>query len=445
MTNIQDDSLRKVSSTGSIYQAAVEEGSKASPKTDSGASSIEKSKYVQAYVVPSLNSPILDPAKDWQAFAIALIDATSGLSSEEYIYTVSLRIEVIENKVLNGWKENLRQIEEEVRKLLASPLYQQLQDIRRLGDPQSNTVSGVQGVTSANAAAQAEKIGFLSTLDYYIRVVDRVPPTAEIPDSAAPRDASRALVLPLMAVMLVGGGLALGIQTPNSANPVSGIVEIAQRLQPLFPTLSVQDIVPVINLMVVGPLYFNSWNEAVGNLKGRDRRTHVSAIQNFAKDVLKIVADPDFVKKILIERMAGTENLSPADQERLTLMLKVVLIGVSLSLLYSAEVGKVQDGKFGGIEPQEFRDLLLGKFADLPNPDHIKNPQEQLKASLISGAWNQLNQLSPEDRVKSLDMFLSYFTNPRDLDPMLDPLKVFDETLSASSFTLKDKTDMVKG
>ena len=107
--------------------------------------------------------------------------------------------------------------------------------------------------------------------------------------------------------------------------------------------------------MIVGPIYYNSWNEAVSNIKNRAHNGYVQTAQNFAKDVIKIVIDPDFVKNVLIQRMQGTSKLSPEDQERLSRMLKIVLIGIALSLLYSVEVGKIQHEKFGGIEPEELR------------------------------------------------------------------------------------------
>ncbi len=440
--NIHEDSVGKV--RGPTPISAPEVGQEG-PKVDSGASSIEKSKAVRPEVVPPMNMPILNaPSEQCMAFAVASIDAT-GRAVANTIHSFVLKGEEIKNSVLEGWMKNLREIEEYVRQLLASPVYQQLQEIRRKGDPQSDSVSGVQGVTSANAAAAkgVEQIELLSTLDR-LQVLERIPPSTEISDTSAPQDSSQVLVLPLTAALLAGGGVAIGAELIHGTNPLGGVMELIERLQPLFPTVSVQNLVPLINLMVVGPIYFNSWNEAVSNLRSRERHNHVPAIQNFAKDVIKIVADPNFVNTTLIQHMKGTEHLSPQDQDRLARMLKVVLIGVALSLLYSAEVGKVQSGNFGGIEPEELRDLLLGKFTALPDPSKKASTQEQLTASLINRAWEQLEPLSIEDRTAVVEMLLSYVTQKRDLDPMLDPAKVFDEAIAASNFNPKGKAGMVK-
>lgn len=442
LNDISDDPIGKVGRLSPI--SAPDASQEEVPKVDSGVSSIEKSKAVRPEIIPPMNSPILATPSDQQtiAFAVASIDS-SGKPMMETIHSFVMKGEEIKNSVLKGWMNNLREIEEYVRQLLASPMYQQLEEIRHKGDPQSGSVSGVQGATSANAAQKGQQVELLSTIDR-LQVLERVPSSAEVSDTSAPQDSSQVLVLPLTAALLAGMGAAVGTEVIQGTNPLGEVMELIERLQPLFPAVGVQDIIPLINLMVVGPIYYNSWNEAVSNLRSRERHSHVPAIQNFAKDVIKIVTDPNFVNVTLIQRMKGTENLSPADQDRLARMLKVVLIGVALSLLYSAEVGKVQNGSFGGMEPEELRDLLMGKFTELPDPSKRANLQEQLTTSLINRAWEQLKPLSIEDRTVAVDMLLSYVTKHRDLDPMLDPAKVFDEAISASNFDPKDKIGMVK-
>jgi hypothetical protein len=441
INDIHDDAIGKV--RGSSPISVPDSSQKESHVDSSGASTIEKSKAVRPEFIPPINTPILiAPTDHCEAFAVASIDVV-GRPVINSIHSFVLKGEEIKNSVLEGWMKNLREIEEYVRQLLASPIYQQLQEIRRSGDPQSGTVSGVQGVRSANAEAKSEPVELLSTLDR-LQVLERIPPSAEVKDTSAPEDSARVLVLPLTAALLAGGGLAFGIEVVHSTNPLGEVMAMVEQLKPLFPTVAVQDLVPLINLMIVGPLYFNSWNEAVSNLRHRERQSHMPAIQNFAKDVIKIVTDLNFVNVTLVQRMKGTEHLSAADQDRLARMLKVVLIGVALSLLYSAEVGKVQNGKFGGIEPEELKSLLLGEFTNLPDPNTKISEQEQLTASLIMRAWEQLKPLSIEDRTAAVNILLSYVTKNRDLDPMLDPAKVFDEAIDATHFDPKDKMGMVK-
>lgn len=404
------------------------------PCVDSAASTIEKSKTVRPDLIPPMNAPILTaPHAQCEAFAVASVDA-AGRAVTQTIHSFVLRGEEIKDSVLEGWMKNLREIEEYVRQLLASPVYLQMQEMLQKTDSASGNVSGVMGGNSGNGAG----VGLLSAIDRW-QVLERVPSSAEVTDTSSTIDSARVLILPLTAALLAGGGVAIGEGIVHGANPLGEIVEMVGQLQPLFPTVSVQDLVPLINLMVVGPLYFNSWNEAVSNLKGRDRQHHLPAIHNFAKDVIKIAVDPHFVRGILVQQMKGTDQLSSADQDRLARMLKIVLIGVALSLLYSAEVGKVQGGKFGGIEPEELRDLLMGKLGEVAIPGQTLSEHDQLVGSLIARCWEQLSALSVEDRTAAVEIVISYVAKHRDLDPMLDPAKVFEEALDATRFDRKDK------
>lgn len=399
---------------------------------DSGLSSIEKSKAVPPDYVPMMSFPVLSvPTNaDSVVFAVASMDS-SGRPVTETVISFVMKGEEVKNDVLKGWAQNLKEIEEQVRQLLSSPLYLQLQEIRLKGEPTSSGVAGVQGTTSCAAG----EVPLLSSLDR-LQVLERLPAIAEVSSPTAPKESAQVLILPLAAAMLAGAGLALGTQVVSSANPLSSVAELVQQLQPLFPQVSVQDLIPVINLMICAPIYYNSWNEAVSNLRSGERHSFVQTAQNFAKDVIKIVTDPGFVQKTLISRMRGTDKLSTDDQERLTRLLKVVLIGVALSLLYSVEVGKVQgrkeSGKFGGMTPEELRDLILGKFT--PDPNKKLSEHEKLTASLIKRIHEQLQFLPVKDRELAVNLLLEYITEPRALDPMLDPVKVFDETLSSSLF-----------
>lgn len=439
---INEDSIGKVRGPSSIPGAEIKEEEKG---VDSGLSTIEKSKSVKPEAVPLMSVPLLSAPTNMEsmAFAVASVDA-SGRPVTDTVMSFVVKGEEIKNSVLKGWADNLREIEEYVRQLLSSPLYIQLQEIRQKGDPQSGAVSGVQGAASANADAKREPVAYLSSLDR-LQVLERVPPSAEVPEPSAPQDSSQVLVLPLAAALLAGAGVAFGTEVVNAANPLGGVFEMVQQIQPLFPQVSVQDLIPIINLMVVAPIYFNSWNEAVSNLRSGERHSYVQTTQNFAKDVIKIVTDPNFVKNTLISRMRGTDQLSPENQERLARMLKIVLIGVAMSLLYSVEVGKVQGGKFGGIEPEELRDLILGKWTPPVEPGKKLNLQEELTGSLIKRIHEQLAPLSKEDREFAANMLLGYINKPRELDPMLDPAKVFDETLASSLFNPNEKINMFKG
>lgn len=436
--NVSDESIGRIREPIPVADDVKKDES---TKIDSGLSSIEKSKSVKPDIFPMMNIPVLSvPSNmDSVAFAVASVDA-SGKPMVNTITSLILKSEAIKGDVLKGWIENLKEIAEHVRQLLSSPLYQQLQEFRQKGMTQVGAVSGVQEPNISGRPA--ESVNFLTTLDR-LQTMERLPSTAEVFDSSAPKDSSQVLILPLTAAFLAGG-LVIGTEVSSAAaHPLSGIFEIVERLQPIIPQVSIQDIIPLINLMVVAPIYFNSWNDAVSNIKSRERHNYIQTVQNFAKDVIKIVNDQDFVNT-LISRMKGTNQLTRPDQIRLACILKVLLIGVALSLLYSVEVGKVQNGKFAGIEPEELRDLILGRFHKRTNKkvsDH-----EKLILNLIDRAREQLSpELTPfseENRLEAVNILVDYITQPRDLDHLLDPAKVFDSALS--SFDPKENLDSYK-
>lgn len=425
------------------------------PLVDSGLSSIEKSKSVLAVLIPLTDVPVLPPPSSNQqdvTFAVASVDS-HGNTQVNILKSFELAMSDTTTAVVRNWAQSMRDQAEEIRRILASPSYQMLQELNLKGYI-GNAVNQVEGSTAAaTAVGSAGAPQLVSTLDR-LQAIEYVPPTAQIPDPEAPQDSSRALVIPLTAALLIGGGLALGGTSLVASVPGGSVdlltraVELVGKLQPLLPQLSLTDIIPMINLMVVGPIYYRSWDEAVSNSRNRERHSHIQAVQEFAKDVIKIVSDPAFVPSLLINRSTDEGGQLTADQQdRLTRMAKFVVIGIALGLLYSIEVGKVQQGKFWGMEPQEMRDLLAGKFVPEVDPKKKMTVQEQLTMSLIKRASEQLSFLDNiEDRIRAADVLLKYIGSSHELEPMLDPAKVFNKVFDSMDYkTASDKIDPVPG
>ncbi len=421
-------------------------------KVDAGISSIEKSKAVAALMTPPPNFPILiSPAQN--EVPLALIIASLENSSKpiaDFMRSIDIKMSEIADQMLNGWLKNIREIQEWVQSLINSPNYQYLQEIRLHGDQKQGNVSGVQDPTSANAAAanpttaNEAPYNFLTALER-LQAFERVHASAPSSDSATVSnsnadDAARVVSIPIIAAMIIGGGMALGATelttstTGMTSTPFVAPVELMERLQPVFPQLIVQDIIPMINLMVAAPIYFNALEEAVSNIKERERDNHVETAQNFAKDVVKMVADPAFVMVTYVNKMPGADQMSPELKERMAAMLKLILASVALSLLYSVEVGKVKSDKYWGMEAQEFRDVLTGKIA-APNSDQKQSTHDQLVATLIKQVNAQLDALPAEQRAEAVETILSYVGESHNLKTMLDPAKIF-----ADVFTPVDPT-----
>ncbi len=85
-------------------------------KVDTTSSSIGKSKAIKTDIVPFMDIPILT--------------TPSSAIAASPVYSSAIRGEKIKNSVIENWMKNLREIEEYIRQILASPMYQQLQEIR---------------------------------------------------------------------------------------------------------------------------------------------------------------------------------------------------------------------------------------------------------------------------------------------------------------------------
>lgn len=407
----------------------VKSGSSKAALTDSGLSSIEKSKGVMGVVIPAMDAPALSAPSNVQevAFAVQTKDAQGNVKSS-ILLSSQLKEQETVNKMLDSWAANLRAISEEIRQRLGDPLYIQLQEILLKGDPRQGVIAGVASPTAAQAVAGQNATEQGTTIGSLMLTKRLTPPSKA--DETQPQDKGPPLlVFSLAATMLAGGGLALA-----GIDPLSRVVEFVQGLQALVPSLNVQDIVPLINLLVLGPIYAYSWNEAVGRLANKERSSYQEVAHQFAKDVIKIVSNPEFILKNLVNTMQGADRLTPEIRERLNLMFKVILCGVALSLLYATEVGKVQDGKFGGMTSEEFKALLNGEFAPELEKGEKLSEHEQLVATLIKQARYHLSVLSAEDRLIAVEQLLDYVFETKELDPMLEPAKVFKQTMGEIDF-----------
>ena len=158
--------------------------------------------------------------------------------------------------------------------------------------------------------------------------------------------------------------------------------------------------------------------------------------QGFAKDVLKIMGNPAWIIASFVNRMEGASQMNDAQKQEMGLVVQLILGGVALGLLYSAEVGTASRGKFGGMQPQELRDLLNGK---LPSP-FAGTKDGAVGTALLGQMRALLATLSPEKSTAALEAILNYLGNTRALNQMRTPSKVFQEVLSYATFQEPDKT-----
>lgn len=430
MTNINPDYDPDV---GSIVPYVAPDTSTAPAHTGgiTGDSSLALSEAILLTYFPSLHLPVLRaPNNDTPVAGLATAELIKFLMHQ------SMKMQEITNEMLDGWMKNLREIEETVRELINSPAYQAQQEIRIKGDPQHGVVSGVQRNVGANAAAhtptatQTQDPSLFTVLER-ARTLGSLPPSAHIPG-----DDASSIIIPLTAAVFVAGALALGqfeLSTTvggMSSNPIDGTMELISKLQPTMPAV-IQDILPIVNLMVMPLIYFTSWDSAVGSMQNKERDSHIGAAQDFAASVIRMVSDPAFVMMTFVNNMEGADKFSPERKAVLEATIKMILASVALTLLYSLDVGKTTGGKFMGMEPQEFRDTLSG---DLPiaDPSNPKLSQSQrLQLTLLKQIKSQLDVLPADEKAKTIDALLGYLGSSHDIDSMMDPVRVFTQVLAS--------------
>jgi hypothetical protein len=414
-------------------------------------STIEQSQAVASLMTPPPDFPVLVSPPTGGDMPLVLVVSSMNRSNQpilEFMQSMQDQTAKVIDEMLDGWLKNIREIEEYVQQLLNSPQYQTQQDIRLNGDPKQGNVAGIQDPISANAAAanpttaNVAPYTFMNALDR-INNFERVSGVASTSESASASDAARQITTTLISTMVIGGVMSLGVTELTTSvdgltsNPFVSSVELLEKLQPLFPQLVVQDMIPMINLMVASTFYAGALNDAVSNIREREGENHLEAAQNFASSVIKMVADPSSIMMTFVNKMEGADQMSPELKERMAAMVKLVLASVALSLLYSVEVGKVQSGKFWGMEPQEFRDLLNGTIEINSSGD--LTPQEQMMVTLLKQIKAQLDILSEAERAQTIETILSYVGGNHNLQGMLDPGHVFREVFNSTDPT-KDPT-----
>lgn len=410
------------------------ESERKNPETvDSGLSSIEKSKAVIAVIIPSPETPELySPSTNSDVTLAVETLEPGGKRKIEFLNRMTTESGEKHTKPMEMWSENLREIERQVKELLASPNYRQIQELR-----QGESDKGISGIS---ASSGSNGPGIVAALDY-AKLLEKIYPERTSFDS----DGSF-LVLPLAASILVTGQLTANpITLPEGIIPLGNIVEFIAGMQPILPHIDIASLVSLVNLMIAAPILYRSREEAVNSLKNRET-DRVEMGQRFAKEVIKIVTDSAFDVSALIREIPGFAPLSGKERERISAISKFILTGVALSLLYAGDVGKIHGDRFGGMLPEELRDLLNGTLAPAIPPNRNLTIHELLTLSLIQRAHEQLAILStPADKILAVSLLLDYIDRSRQIGPMTRPDEIFREALDPKYFSPGEQGEPLRG
>lgn len=384
--------------------------------TESGVSSIEKSKKV---VIPPMilpPFPILQMPMQDEAFSLAInsLANSSTTDVQHFLLSQQLKLQEITNELLADWGENIEKIAEETRRIIQSPQYQAMLDIQLHGDKSLSSLAILESINRTQA-------------------FERVTPTDKVSE-ATTGGTLPTITMPFLSVLFAGGALVAGavnISAAGLSSPLTGTIELVESLQAVLPQLTA-DMVPLINLLVMPLIYYTSWDQAIGSLQKKEGQNNQEMIQDFAKQVIRLVGNSDFIMANIVNKMNQAEKMGQEAKEQAAALIKLILASVALSLLYSQDVGKVQGQKFWGMEPQEFQGLLTGQIT-LPDRSQATS-QERLMKTLIELIKGQLDILPAHIKSQIMTILFDYLSDSRKLQDTLDPYKVFNEVLSNSQF-----------
>lgn len=372
---------------------------------DSGVSTIEESKLIATLMTPLLSSnPLLaPPTKEAEAVdgLSSILDMMNERKKMHFLFSMAAQLTEIIHNMNETFADNLEAIKEETKRIINSPAYRDKEEMRKK--------EKMHGVGS--------EIAWLDKLSKDFQIQAN-------------------LEIPFTVLFTVAGGLALGkMETKNDA--MDDVIQLAVRLQPVVPQVKLEEIQPLINLMVMAPIIFRPLDEQVGHSKTNELKNYAKLVHNFAKDVIKMVSDPTFALLSIVNNIERVDHLNQKQKIHLIAMLKLILSSVALSLLYSLDVGKIQAGKFFGMERIEFRALLDPNIPLLkPKPAEKMDTQEKLMWSLIHAIRFQMADLPSESISSTIDHVLEFLSQSQRVDKLLDPSKVLIDVFQSMNYKL---------
>lgn len=416
--------------------------------TDTGASTIEKSKAVITPYIPPIDSPLLTPPGQNSYFSIAMSLSSigdAGKAAANFLFSAQLQMDQITNKMLDAWNKNIREIEEQVRQMLNSPLYQALMQVQLKGDQQpsvggiqgASSVAGVPGTAGIQTPNNVGPFSLLNAVDR-MRVLEKIPPSAETSEAISV-ESQQSIKIPMVAAVFVGGAITMvsvemTASVSGTTNPLHGAMDIVNRLQPVLTQNLLPDLLPMINLLAMPLVYFTSWDASIGSINNKEKKQTQATIEQFAQTVINLVGNPDALKS-LIAKLPGVDKLTPAQIDLYGTFVKLILGSVAFSLMYSSDVGKIQqDRRFLGMEPQEFQGVLMGEIPVPSGRTSSLTVFERMQVTLVNIIKSNLDLLPPAQKARVLAALFDYLSGERKLDSMLDPAKAFWDVLSGEEF-----------
>jgi len=400
-------------------------------KTDSTLSSLQASELVAALFVPFISAPtLIPPAKEINTVQGlgSILASMSERKKMNFLFGIATQMRESTSQLNEIFMQSLEANIEETRRILNSYAHRDQQQFKRESFLPSENSSESDAVSFESKVSVTDK-----SHTFHQEVLNHLQKAESLSQDIKQVEK---IDIPFTVLFTVAGALALG-KTSDVNEGNKDIIKLVENLQPVISQVKVEEILPVINLMIMAPIIFRPLDESLQNSKTKTLVDYVKLVQNFAKDVIKMVTDPTFALLNVVNSIEQMEHLTSEQKKTFVALLKLILLSVALSLIYSAEVGKIQGDKFLGMQPLEFMALL---DPDKPliqvKSEQSRTTHDKLVYALIDQVRLQVGELPLESRNTTLHSILSFLEQSKRMDKLLDPAKVLTEVLHSMSYKL---------
>ncbi len=379
--------------------SSVESGESVEKKTapaEGGSSSIEKSKSVQ---IPDflllMDIPILSPPTA-EGDAISLADSVTNILQKAGFDTFSnqdlslsiqalLRFQAMQHevgdKILEQWVENLKEIDDEIRKVLQSFAYQQIQEEK---DP-------------VKRAEENEKTLAIAAVSSHTgRVLQAVHEASSVDPTGA------ALAVGGLALVAIPAATGLfGIESSVTHVAEATMTQAANQMVPMIPSNMAAELGLIGALLMTPLLYQTSWNGGVGAIGEKGAMDPLIQAQAFAREVLQLGLKEGFLGNYmhaLVETLpVEVTKGQPLSRAEMLAMVRLLLGVIAFGWLNAAEQGTKQASLV------QLAAILRG---EMPVPE-----DDPLKSSLFTMIHAQMALISKGHLAHVIEGILAYLEN----------------------------------
>lgn len=333
-----------------------------------------------AYMIRSADVPVLDPST---------FDAgISGLSGAESRFAM-MQMESLHRitmSMLDAWSDNITAIAERTRREDSNPIHlAKVEEARR------------------------DRLGIVESFRSAV-------------DNISQGENPNALALVATSLVITAGftGYNAGVTDVVSTNMVSFTPQVDEMSGVFSQQAGLMQGDMRGELSMLGALMVNlavryTEIEGMNVAKATDPRL---AASSYADKILKIVNSDQigtFLMALLVSKGESGQQISPERAAQLSATVKTILLATALAALYKAT--------YGGMTPQEFKDLMTGKMA----------PKTEQETLLVSSLSENLAAMDPTEKANLIDGLAIWASSAK---LSLEPGKAFTAFLGSQQAPL---------